>query len=584
MNKLCAILILCCAAVTFSNAQTKLEKLQYIEQYKNIAVMEMSRTGIPASIKLAQACVESGYGTSSLARKAGNHFGVKCGREWLGDTYYLKDDDYDDTGKLVESCFRRYESPEASFVAHSEFLRDPNKSYRYGFLFRLEAKDYKRWAQGLYQAGYATNPNYPNLLINTIEDNQLFKYDEMSPGSVQSVTDIVLVNDAKMVLAKAGDTPTDLAARYNIKVKCLLKFNEKLRGPNQPLVGNSKIFIQKKRRFFRGKQNTHFVQTGETMYAISQLYGVRLSKLYRKNRMEDGTQPAIGEKISIRGRIKRGMSPKLRDAADDEDNNPVIRDNGDKLLDIDNSTVVKPSDLPEPSNTPINTPSSGTIVPSGSSSGAGNTPTTSGSGNVVVDPNNGTSGSVNPNPTTGTGSGTSSDTGDRIVVTDTPTSTTTPTKPQKPKKTKPSVPKKTDTKTPPSTGTSTGTTTSTTPNPSTGTVIAPTPKPKPSTTTAPTGTTKPTTSSPSSGTTVPTTTTTTPPASVPATAPAPTTTSNSSGTTGNGSVEGAIYYSVATGDTMYSVAKKFGTSVDAIKTLNNLTAVSIRPGQFLRVK
>ncbi|NJO87484.1 MAG: glucosaminidase domain-containing protein, partial [Lewinella sp.] len=114
------------------------EQLRYIERYKDIAIREMERSGVPASIKLAQGILESDAGRSFLAQRANNHFGIKCGSEWNGEEVYREDDDFNDRGELIKSCFRGYRNPEASFVAHSEFLRDPNKTFRYGFLFRLE--------------------------------------------------------------------------------------------------------------------------------------------------------------------------------------------------------------------------------------------------------------------------------------------------------------------------------------------------------------------------------------------------------------------------------------------------------------
>ena len=149
----------------------------YIEQYKDIAIVEMHRTGIPASIKLAQGILESNAGLSMLAVKANNHFGMKCGSEWRGKTMLRKDDDRNAQGKLIKSCFRVFESAQESFVAHSEFLLDPNKKYRYGFLFDFDSDDYRSWAYGLKKAGYATNPKYPELLIRIIEDYRLADID-----------------------------------------------------------------------------------------------------------------------------------------------------------------------------------------------------------------------------------------------------------------------------------------------------------------------------------------------------------------------------------------------------------------------
>ena len=151
------------------------DRLDYINRFKDVAVVEMHRTGIPASIKLAQGILESNAGASMLAERANNHFGIKCGSAWKGKTMLRKDDDRNAQGKLVKSCFRSFGSAEESFVAHSDFLLDPNKKYRYGFLFGLGSDDYRGWAHGLKKAGYATNPNYPKLLIRIIEEYQLSK-------------------------------------------------------------------------------------------------------------------------------------------------------------------------------------------------------------------------------------------------------------------------------------------------------------------------------------------------------------------------------------------------------------------------
>jgi len=147
-------------------AATSLSGHQYIERYKDIAITEMERYGIPASIKLAQALLESGNGNSSLAREANNHFGIKCTPEWVGGKTYKDDDRRDD-------CFRVYAQPEDSFKDHSQFLLRK----RYAALFELDKDDYKGWARGLKAAGYATNPRYADLLIDLIERYELHQYD-----------------------------------------------------------------------------------------------------------------------------------------------------------------------------------------------------------------------------------------------------------------------------------------------------------------------------------------------------------------------------------------------------------------------
>jgi flagellum-specific peptidoglycan hydrolase FlgJ len=411
-------------------AQPSNARWEYIQRYKEIAINEMRRTGIPASIKLAQGVLESGGGTSVLARKANNHFGIKCGSEWRGPTYYVKDDDYDENGQLIESCFRAYEDPEASYIAHSEFLRDPNKAFRYGFLFRLDGKDYKKWAQGLKSAGYATSPTYADGLISIIEQYKLYKFD----GGDLDFDVIRLINDVRMTLAKAGQTPEEIAKKYNVKTRCLLKFNEGLRGPNQPLDEGEYVYLQRKRWFFRGKQQYHYVKEGESMYRISQLYGLKMNRLYRKNRMDKGTEPAAGQKIRLRGKVKKGESPKLRAANDESsnnNNNGFPNDNGSgKILDMDGTNIVKPSDLPasttngttnttntntttnsgsttQPSNSGMTPSNNGTSSTPSSNTNAGNTtkPTTSNNNTTkptTTTPNTTNTGTTKPTPTTTT--------------------------------------------------------------------------------------------------------------------------------------------------------------------------------------
>ena len=286
----------------------------YIVQYQDVAIREMERTGVPASIKLAQGILESNSGRSTLARRANNHFGIKCGNSWRGKKHYRKDDDYK-RGKLVKSCFRGYKNSEYSYIAHSDFLLDNS---RYSFLFNLKITDYKRWAKGLKKAGYATSRTYDKKLIRLIEAYKLNKYDTMS--SVDKITestnrpkmptDIFYINDAKMTFAKVGETPTMIAKRTKTSINRILKYNEGLELANEPLAVDAKVFIQEKRRNFRGKQKTHIVKARETMYDISQSYGLCLDRLYKKNKMSKGTQAATGEAVRIRG--KASKRPKLR--------------------------------------------------------------------------------------------------------------------------------------------------------------------------------------------------------------------------------------------------------------------------------
>lgn len=147
----------------------------YLDQYGDLAVVEMYRSGIPASITLAQGLHESNYGTSSLATRANNHFGIKCKSYWQGHTYYHQDDDYNDRGDLIESCFRSYNSAVESYVDHSNFLM---YSAHYSQLFDLSKTDYVGWAYGLKECGYATDISYSQKLIAKIEKYDLSRFDK----------------------------------------------------------------------------------------------------------------------------------------------------------------------------------------------------------------------------------------------------------------------------------------------------------------------------------------------------------------------------------------------------------------------
>lgn len=278
----------------------------YVEKYKDIAVREMERAGIPASIKLAQGLLESNAGKSPLARHANNHFGIKCGNDWKGKTYSQEDDEYDANGKLVKSCFRVYKSDEASFVAHSEFLRDPLKTNRYGFLFLIDPTDYKRWAQGLKRAGYATSATYPEKLISLIERYELHKYDRVSTIDFETPAEEVMVgilsvNDVKYVISDSSETLADIARRTDVSLRSLLHYNEHIVDEGKAIPSGTKVFLQPKRNSYRGRQTWHYVKAGENMRDISMNYALNLVKLYKRNRMTLGTEPAVNERIKLRG-------------------------------------------------------------------------------------------------------------------------------------------------------------------------------------------------------------------------------------------------------------------------------------------
>ncbi|THH39998.1 glucosaminidase domain-containing protein [Neolewinella litorea] len=294
-------------------AEENSEQEAYIARFRTIAMQEMERTGVPASIKLAQGILESDSGRSYLARTAKNHFGIKCGSNWNGDKVYREDDDYDDRGRLTKSCFRQYRNADASYVAHSEFLRDPKKSFRYGFLFRLSPTDYKAWAHGLRKAGYATNPRYPELLMTLIERHNLHQYDV--PGVIdpvdievpveEAITGILNTNDVNYYISEAPVSLQHIARQVDLSVRRLLDYNEELVSENQTVAANERIYLQKKRRSYRGPEQYHAVAPGEDLYDIAQRYGLRIRNLARRNRLGEQADPATGERIKLRGwRVK----------------------------------------------------------------------------------------------------------------------------------------------------------------------------------------------------------------------------------------------------------------------------------------
>jgi LysM repeat protein len=296
----------------------------YINRYKDLAIREMKRTGIPASITLAQGMIESNFGRSSLAREANNHFGIKCHNDWTGPTIRHHDDRRND-------CFRKYSRPEDSFYDHSDFLVSGS---RYNFLFDLSPTDYKGWARGLKRAGYATNPDYANMLIRKIEENNLYYFDkgyseksepgvpvaEVKPDSTKPVMEnnrtagnlttnnlivpariarIMENNRIKYIIVKDGDSVESIEKEFQLLKWELTRYNELAAGFT-PVPGQI-LYLQPKRDKAEPGKETHVVGEGDTMYLISQKYGVKLKKLYEYNRINEGDEPAVGDKIWLRG-------------------------------------------------------------------------------------------------------------------------------------------------------------------------------------------------------------------------------------------------------------------------------------------
>lgn len=324
--------------------------MEYLNKYGALAINEMKRSGVPASITLAQGMVESDYGRSRLATKANNHFGIKCHSDWKGNRIY-----HDDNKR--GECFRAYRSVEESFRDHSDFLV---KGTRYRDLFALRPDDYKGWSHGLRKAGYATEPRYPEMLIRKIEEYRLWVYDSgvipvaskeqlpsisasranraaisvpaeevrsgqavqvpkegvqaeaagseavMPRADSEPITVISLNRGARVqknnnvdfIIAEKGDTWESLANRHQLLVWELFRFNDL--AMESSLTPGAVIYIQPKRAKASQGLMVHTVQPGETMHSVSQKYAMRLTALYKLNLMDEGTECRPGQKLRIR--------------------------------------------------------------------------------------------------------------------------------------------------------------------------------------------------------------------------------------------------------------------------------------------
>lgn len=310
---------------------------RYIDAYKDIAISEMKRTGVPASITLAQGMLESDFGRSRLSKEGNNHFGIKCHNGWDGATIYHDDDKKND-------CFRKYTNAKDSYSDHSDFLKSGS---RYSFLFKLPPTDYKAWAYGLKKAGYATNPNYANLLIKKIEDYQLYVFDQAlmarkgkknednaksnsdrteknSKELKESVTvsgmikpdeapllasadEGVIVarperikenNRIQYIIVKDGDTVEKLEKEFGLLKWELLRYNELEQG-FKPEPGQI-LYLQPKRDKAEAGKEYYTASERDTYYMISQKFGIKLRSLYEMNRVSEGAEPKTGEKIWLR--------------------------------------------------------------------------------------------------------------------------------------------------------------------------------------------------------------------------------------------------------------------------------------------
>jgi len=299
--------------ISIANGDDKpFTRSQYIEKWKDVAIDNMEKYGIPASITLAQGILESGDGNSMLAKEANNHFGIKC-HGWKGKKVYHDDD------KKGE-CFRSYKSAADSYADHSEFLQKK----RYAFLFDLKKTDYKAWAKGLKKAGYATNPRYPQLLIQIIEKNELYKYDDGNQELLaakkepkrkkfklkkpaKESTDVITVETAnrnislhtnriKYIVAKKGDNIKSISADLDMSPWQIKKYNDL--GGRKDLEEGEIVFLQPKRN--KSKKGYHVVEHGETLWDLSQKYGVKLKKLAAYNNLELSDNLLIGMRLWLK--------------------------------------------------------------------------------------------------------------------------------------------------------------------------------------------------------------------------------------------------------------------------------------------
>jgi LysM repeat protein len=269
---------------------------EYITSYSNIAITQMKKHKIPASITLAQGILESGSGNSYLARSSNNHFGIKCGSQWKGKTSYHDDD-------KENECFRAYSWVKDSYLDHSLFL---TSNQRYAFLFDLKENDYKAWARGLKKAGYATNPHYADRLIQLIEEEKLYVFDQLdnNPETQSQPAQIMVreafsINKTKVLRSKSGDTFYKLSLSTGITLRQLHKYNNGLEKLEN-LKPGTPIYLESKKRRASGKKEI-VLKAATTLAEISQKEGVRLKSLMKINQISTPHQRLLkGAKIFLR--------------------------------------------------------------------------------------------------------------------------------------------------------------------------------------------------------------------------------------------------------------------------------------------
>ncbi len=264
--------------------------LDYIRKYKDIAMEHQRKYKIPASITLAQGLIESAAGTSELAKKSNNHFGIKCHNSWEGDKVYHDDDEKGE-------CFRKYKNPKYSYEDHALFL---TKSSRYDVLFKLDVTDYKGWAHGLKRCGYATDKAYASKLIQTIELYGLHRYDGKSMPRLPKeyeYHDLLSQWGLPYIVAREGDKIKYIAREFELYRYQVRRFNDFPRG--YVLQPGDIIYVKAKRRKAQKPNTIHVLSAGESLHDVSQKYGVKLKKLIKRNNISEENVPVAGMELRL---------------------------------------------------------------------------------------------------------------------------------------------------------------------------------------------------------------------------------------------------------------------------------------------
>lgn len=277
--------------IALTSMETKDAYAAYIARYSDMAVEQMKKYGIPASITLAQGLLESDAGRSSLAIKCNNHFGIKCHNDWKGKRMYQDDD-------AKNECFRCYSKADDSYKDHSLFLISKD---RYSSLFQLKITDYKGWAKGLKAAGYATSPTYATKLIEIIERYGLDRYDTKAGRRLkagQLPHQPLLVNDLNCVKLREGETLKDIAREYGMSLSLLRRFNDLDRSYSPPAGSN--IFLERKKSRADKDNKYHVVKSSDSLWSISQQYGVKVKSLSKRNRLDVNRRLTTGDTLMLR--------------------------------------------------------------------------------------------------------------------------------------------------------------------------------------------------------------------------------------------------------------------------------------------